>query len=92
MRTKLSLIRYYYTQFHQATEVGGTAIYRPMFFDFPNDPLAYVNTTNNVLIGPALKVTHLSDMLGVNSTNFYFPSGLYCDLFWTSICFKTRGT
>ena len=61
MRIKLGLIRYYYTLFHQLSEVGGTSIYRSLFFDFPNDENAYLNTTNNVLLGPALKVSHLSD-------------------------------
>ena len=80
MRTKLCLIRYYYTQFHLQSDIGGGPIYRPLFFDYPTDAKAYENTTNNVLIGPALKVSHLADKLGVNETEFYFPEGTYCNI------------
>ena len=46
MRTKLCLIRYYYSILHRLSDVGGDPIYRPMFFDFPNDENAYLNTHN----------------------------------------------
>lgn len=84
MQTKLALINYYYTEISMISEVGG-AFYRPMFFDFPNDNLAYVNQTNNIMLGKNLKVSVQS---GENETktetDFYFPMGNWCSVFNTS--------
>jgi len=42
MYNKLHMIRYYYTQMSLVQDEGG-AFYRPLFFDFPNDDMAYEN-------------------------------------------------
>lgn len=42
MYTKLSLIRYYYTQMSIVQREGG-AFYKPLFFEYPNDDGAYTN-------------------------------------------------
>jgi len=42
MRVKYSLINYYYTEMNLIHETGG-AFYKPMFFNFPDDDMAYKN-------------------------------------------------
>jgi len=42
MRVKYSLINYYYTEMNLIHETGG-AFYKPMFFEFPDDDMAYKN-------------------------------------------------
>lgn len=42
----------YYTQ--------GT-FFKPMFFEFPEDPNAYIDITQNVMVGEALKVSFNSE-------------------------------
>jgi alpha-glucosidase (family GH31 glycosyl hydrolase) len=37
MRAKLSLIRYYYSLFFLNSMHGGAPVYKPLFFDYPND-------------------------------------------------------
>ncbi len=34
---------------------GGT-VYKPQFFNFPDDPKAYANSEMNIMIGPAVKI------------------------------------
>jgi hypothetical protein len=33
------------------------------------------------MIGTALKISHLSDQIGTNQSNFYFPKGVFCNVF-----------
>lgn len=54
--------------------------YKPLFFEFPDDINAYYNIIYNVMLGKALKVSHLSDQLNVNMTEFYFPAGTWCEV------------
>lgn len=42
MQTKMALVNYYYTEMSMLHEEGG-AFYRPLFFDFPYDDMAYQN-------------------------------------------------
>lgn len=57
MKTKYALLNYYYTEISMLHEEGGT-FYRPLFFDFPNDPDAYANKTHNIMLGQHLKLSH----------------------------------
>ena len=92
MRTKYCLIRYYYTHMFLLHLQGGEPFYRPLFFDFPEDYNTYSDFSNNVMLGPALKLSVLSNAIGVNSTNFYFPAGTWCNVFDPGEkCFKTDG-
>lgn len=56
IRLKYALLPYYYTQLSKISREGGT-LFRAPFFSFPSDPLAYQNTTNNFMLGDALKVS-----------------------------------
>jgi len=40
MRTKYSLVNYYYTELSMLHETGGS-FYKPVFFEFPDDANAY---------------------------------------------------
>lgn len=42
MQTKLAMVNYYHTEISMLHEEGG-AFYRPLWFDFPEDPKAYLN-------------------------------------------------
>ena len=79
MYTKLSLIRYYYTQMSIVQREGG-AFYKPLFFEYPNDDGAYTNQELNIMVGPALKLGIQSKALTTVS-QFYYPAGRYCSVF-----------
>lgn len=90
MKTKLTLINYYYTELKllherdQNHDQSG-AFYRPLFFDFPGEVNAYKNQTQNVMLGKNLKLSIAS---GANEnqtvTDFYFPNGTWCSVYNTS--------
>lgn len=58
----------------------GTLLYQPMFFEFPEDQMAYYEIQNNIMLGSALKLSVRADALNVNSTTFYFPAGTWCSV------------
>jgi len=51
------MIRYYYTELMLATAVGG-AMYKPLWFAFPDDAGSYTASQNhNIWLGPHLKLS-----------------------------------
>ena len=54
------------------------AFFKPMFFEFPNDPKAYDDLELNIMLGSGLKLSVLSNELNKNTTDFYFPQGIWC--------------
>ena len=92
MRTKYCLLRYYYTNLFTLSMNGGGPFYKPLFFEFPDDPETYTDFENNVMLGSALKLSVLANNLDVNSTTFYFPAGTWCNIFNPNErCFSTEG-
>ena len=90
--TKYSLIRYYYTQLFSLSTLGGSPFYKPLFFEFPNDINAFNSIKYNVMLGDSLKLSILSDKIGQNSTDFYFPAGTWCNMLnTTERCFDSKG-
>jgi alpha-glucosidase (family GH31 glycosyl hydrolase) len=80
MRTKLHMIRYYYTQLSGLSAAGG-AFYKPLFFEFPNDSNALIAPQEyNIMLGKDLKLSINSNKLGQDTTDFYFPAGQWCDV------------
>jgi alpha-glucosidase (family GH31 glycosyl hydrolase) len=77
---KYDMIRYYYTELSWISITGG-AFYKPLFFEFPSEAGAYENQELNIMLGSALKLGIQSTTTGVNTTDFYFPEGLWCDVF-----------
>ena len=80
---KYHLMRYYYTQMSQVSYANQTytTVYKPLFFEFPDDNGAYDDIANNVMIGSALKTAINAVNLTVSTTDFYFPKGTWCSLF-----------
>lgn len=80
---KYHLMRYYYTQMSQVGFGNNTftTVYRPLFFEFPEDEGAYEDIANNVMIGQALKTSVNAVNLTQTETEFYFPQGTWCSLF-----------
>jgi hypothetical protein len=56
-------------------------MYKPVFFEFPEDEGAYHDIANNVMLGPAIKTSVNAKSLTQNMTDFYFPAGTWCSLF-----------
>jgi alpha-glucosidase (family GH31 glycosyl hydrolase) len=79
MRTKLHLIRYYYTQLSLVQTHGG-AFYKPLFFEFPDEAGAYADQELNVMLGSGVKLGVQSTGTGIDTTDYYFPAGLWCEI------------
>lgn len=47
---------YLYTLVHQASQTG-TPIFRPLFFDYPNDQFSTDNVENEIMIGSSIKLS-----------------------------------
>lgn len=80
---KYHLMRYYYTQLSQISLGNNTyyTLYKPLFFEFPEEAGAYEDIANNVMIGSGLKTSVNAKSLTANTTDFYFPAGTWCSLF-----------
>lgn len=55
-------------------------MYKPVFFEYPEDLNTFDDIRYNVMLGEALKLSINSDTLGVTSTSFYFPAGIWCNI------------
>jgi alpha-glucosidase (family GH31 glycosyl hydrolase) len=81
---KYSLIRYYYTQFFLLSTTNGGTFYKPVFFEYPNDPLAYqVEPSENVMLGSALKLsikTKVSANVSADTNAYFFSGENWCDI------------
>ena len=79
---KYHLIRYYYSQMSQISIGANTfyTMYKPLFFEFPEDKGAFEDIANNVMIGSAIKVSVNAKNITANLTDFYFPAGTWCSL------------
>ncbi len=89
IRNKYHLIKYYYTQMFLASTYGTGPFFNPLFFEFPDDRNAFTDVHANIMIGPALKLSVNTYQLDQNSTQFYFPQGIWCDVFSPAVpCFN----
>ena len=92
IRVKYSLLKYYYTtlfdisQYGTFTNVLGTTLYKPLFFEFPDDPLTtqLTRTMNmNIMLGRQLKLSinpNSIETQGELEEQYYFPAGTWCVL------------
>lgn len=76
---KYNMIRYYYTELSLLSQDGG-AFYKPLFFEFPEDPNTTLDQVNNIMLGDALKLGINANKLDQNKTMFYFPAGTWCNI------------
>lgn len=56
IKNRYTLIRYFYSQFWAINEFGGS-FFKPLFFEFGDDPTAYQVIEKNILVGNALKAS-----------------------------------
>jgi len=56
IKTKYMMIPYYYTELNYIHEEGG-ALYKPVYFTFPNEASSYIEPHNNVMLGDGLKLS-----------------------------------
>lgn len=80
IKLKYSLVRYYYTNMFDISMNGTGTLYKPLFFEFPEDLQATLDMDYNVMLGSALKLSINSESLNQATTSFYFPAGLWCKL------------
>lgn len=88
---KYSLVRYYYTYLFLISTQGIGTLYKPLFFEFPDDVNAYQEITKNIMLGPALKLSINPESLEDNSTIYYFPAGVWCDIIKLDRCMNSTG-
>jgi len=72
LRFRYSLIRYMYTQMFLSSNYGGV-VFQPIFFQFPNDEVAYNNIDFQFMLGDALLVSPVLN-LQENNITAYFPN------------------
>jgi len=82
MWNKMSLIRYYYSEMSHVQRYGG-AFFKPLFFEFPDDPEAYGHQVRNVMLGSHLKLGIIPDFghSGASDYQIFFPKGMWCEVF-----------
>ena len=64
IKTKYEMIRYYYSSLLLLSLRGSGTFYKPLFFEFPEDMMAYQGLTTNIMLGDALKLSVNSEKLG----------------------------
>jgi len=62
----------------------GGSYFRPLFYDFPDEVGAYEDQELNVMLGPSLKLSVQSGDLHAAQTDFYFPTGRWCEVYCRS--------
>lgn len=77
LQLRYSLLPYLYTQLFYATS-NGTAVARPLFFEFSKEP-ATAGIDRQFLLGPALLVSPVLEP-GATAVNAYLPKGRWCDI------------
>lgn len=80
IKLKYGLIRYYASELFQISQGmnGKSTLFKPLFFEFPNDPKAYLDQMYNVMLGDALKLSINPRNLQEKQHNYYFPAGVWC--------------
>jgi alpha-glucosidase (family GH31 glycosyl hydrolase) len=71
LKFRYSILKYYYSIFIRNKQVG--SVFRPLFFDFPND-VALLSLQTQFLVGSELMVAAVVDE-GATTAAVYFPAG-----------------
>lgn len=95
IRTKYSLIRYYYQNLFTISTNGTGTFYKPMFFEFPDDENSYTDIVYNIMLGDSIKLSINPEIEDLTTKDYYFPAGLWCALNGTGLnvgeCFTSAG-
>eukprot|EP00128_Syssomonas_multiformis_P009239 Colp12_sorted_trinity150504_noHs@21457 len=78
LATKYSLLPYYYTLFFDAHTQGSTVV-RPLFFEFPADPMTFP-IDRQFLVGSGLLISPVVTQ-NTYKVNAYFPEGQWYDFY-----------
>lgn len=80
LKLRYSLLKYIYTLFVNKKGLG--AIWRPLFFQFPQDPNVYIDdiADTEFLLGPNLLATPIVEQ-GKTSRNIYLPQDSWYDVY-----------
>jgi alpha-glucosidase (family GH31 glycosyl hydrolase) len=89
IRRKYGILRYLYSEM-MALSANGGQFFKPLFYNYPTDEMAYKDVNNNFLIGNSLKASMLTNKVGQNTTDFYFPEDLWCNIY-TDKCVGSLG-
>ncbi|KAI1292489.1 Lysosomal alpha-glucosidase [Halotydeus destructor] len=76
LNIRYTILPYIYTLFYRAAEYGDT-VARPLFFEFPDDPVAYEVETQ-FMLGKGVMVVPCLEQ-GMTKVKGYFPKGLWYD-------------
>jgi len=79
IRWRYALLRYYYTQMY-INSIEGGMFWKPLFFEFPEDPKVYSELDSNIMIGSALKLSAYLDEKDQRNKYYIFPEGVWCDI------------
>jgi len=74
LNLRYTLLPYYYTNFYEI-HISGGSLWRPLFFEFPNDVNAYA-IDRQFMVGSALLVTPVLDQ-GATSVSAYLPASYW---------------
>ncbi len=72
------MLRYLYSLFYSAALKGGT-VARPLFFEWPTDPIT-LSIDKQFLLGPSLLVSPVLEE-GATTVQAYFPKGRWYDFY-----------
>lgn len=79
IQNRYTLLSYYYSQFWNINENGGS-FFKPLFFEFPSDAKSYNDIEINMMLGDGLKASVETSRLEDGNTDFYFPEGTWCQI------------
>ena len=80
LRNRYSYIKYYYSHFFDLSQFGGS-FFKPLFFEFGDDPQSYKNIQTNIMLGESLKLSIEVTTLDEGNSIFYFPQGTWCQIY-----------
>ncbi len=76
LRLRMRLLPYLYALFHEA-EASGAPVWRPLFYEFPDDARAAA-VEDQVMVGPSLLAAPVLER-GARERSVYLPAGVWFD-------------
>lgn len=79
---RYSFIKYYYSAFYMLSLEGGS-FFKPLFYEYPQDPKAFIDVQVNILLGDALRLSMETTTLNFTAypqRQYYFPQDRWCQI------------